>query len=282
VHTSTAIVRGRAFSVFSRWRRVIFAVASLVTLAAAAACGASDTLARRAQALRTKAETGDASAQRDLAHLYLFGGYGVPLDYAQAKNWYTKAAEQGDAQAQVGLGILYGEGHGVPQDWTQAAAWVRKAADQQYAMGQYTLGAMYEKGQGVPQDYAEAATWYRKAAEQGHAEAQYNLGFAYDHGQGVPQDSAQAAMWFRNAAEQGFAPAQCHLGQAHARGEGVSRDSVRAYMWLSIALTREPGTEMQPCVAARDAVAATMTPTQIADARKRATEWMADFKRRQK
>ena len=43
----------------------------------------------------------------------------------------------------------------------------RLAAEQGYADAQYNLGVMYANGHGVSQDYAEAAKWYRLAAEQG-------------------------------------------------------------------------------------------------------------------
>jgi hypothetical protein len=45
---------------------------------------------------------------------------GVPQDYRQAADWYRKAAEQGLAEAQYGLGFLYHNGNGVPKDETQA------------------------------------------------------------------------------------------------------------------------------------------------------------------
>ena len=34
-------------------------------------------------------------------------GYGVPEGYAVAVKWYTKAAEQGLAKAQMNLGLMY-------------------------------------------------------------------------------------------------------------------------------------------------------------------------------
>ena len=40
-------------------------------------------------------------------------GQGVPQDYEQAFKWYTKAAEQGYAQAQNNLGVCYQGGKGV-------------------------------------------------------------------------------------------------------------------------------------------------------------------------
>jgi TPR repeat protein len=68
----------------------------------------------------------------------------------------------------------------------------REKAEQGEADAQFNLGLLYANGEGVPQDYAEARTWYLKAAEQGDAKAQFNLGLLYSHGWGVPQDKAEA------------------------------------------------------------------------------------------
>ena len=68
----------------------------------------------------------------------------------------------------------------MPQDYAAAVSWYRKAADQGDANAQYNLGIMYDNGQGVPQDYAAAAAWYRKAADQGDARGQSNLGLMYE------------------------------------------------------------------------------------------------------
>jgi hypothetical protein len=62
----------------------------------------------------------------------------------------------------------------------------RQAAEQGYAEAQYNLGVMYANGEGVPEDDTEAVKWYRKAAEQGLAKAQYNLGGRYDFGNAPP------------------------------------------------------------------------------------------------
>jgi TPR repeat protein len=49
--------------------------------------------------------------------------------------------------------------------------WYRLAADQGNADAQFYLGLLYDNGKGVPQDYAEAVKWLRKAADQGLADA---------------------------------------------------------------------------------------------------------------
>jgi len=86
-------------------------------------------------------------------------------------------------------------GFDVSKDYAQAMQWYRKAADQGNADAQNAIGEMYLKGQGVRQDYAQAMRWYRKAADQGLAEARNNVGYLYSRGLGVPQDCAVAAKW---------------------------------------------------------------------------------------
>jgi TPR repeat protein len=121
------------------------------------------------------------------------------LDALKAK------AAQGDAQAQLNLGIAYHDGKGVPRDDVEAVKWYRQAAAQGNAQAQSNLGVMYHQGEGVPRDDAEAVKWYRQAAAQGDAWAQYNLGITYERGEGVPRDDAEAVEWYRQAAAQGVA-----------------------------------------------------------------------------
>jgi TPR repeat protein len=59
--------------------------------------------------LHPLAEQGDANAQNNLGVLY-YNGEGVPQDYVQARQWFEKAAVQGDANAQNSLGLLYHNG----------------------------------------------------------------------------------------------------------------------------------------------------------------------------
>ena len=123
-----------------------------------------------------------------------------------------EAADQGHADAQYNIGVIYDNGHGVAQYDSATMKWFRMAADQELAEAQGNLGSMYESGQGVAQDYSAAMKWYRMAADQGDALAQYNLGCMYYQGQGVAQDYSAAMKWYRMAADQGDAKAQCNLG----------------------------------------------------------------------
>jgi uncharacterized protein len=54
---------------------------------------------------------------------------------------------------------MYANGEGVPKDDTEAMKWSRKAADRGNAAAQLNLGLMYAKGLGVPQDFVQAYMW---------------------------------------------------------------------------------------------------------------------------
>ena len=165
-----------------------------------------------------------------------------------------------------------------PKESAEVAA-IRVKANAGDAQAQSTLGMSY-LGRGVPQDYAQAASWFRKAAEQGLADAQSILGSMSERGWGVPQDYAEAASWFRKAAEQGLADAQNILGSMSERGWGVPQDFVEAHKWLNLAASRASAAYQRTYAETRDAVAKLMTPAQIAEAQRRASEWLAAFEQR--
>ena len=84
-------------------------------------------------------------------------------DFATALREWRPLAEQGDANAQTKLGIMYDKGQGVPKNHAEAAKWYRKAAEQGDADGQTKLGNMYRSGFGVPKwvpDGMEGRVWY--------------------------------------------------------------------------------------------------------------------------
>jgi TPR repeat protein len=126
-------------------------------------------------------------------------------------------------------------------------------------------------------DYATELQILRRLAEQGNALAQLGLGLMYAKGQGVPQDYAQAFVWYRKAADQGDGRAQLGLGVMYANGKGVPQDYVRAHMWFNIAAGAQGASDAwvrDLSVKWRDLVATRMTPAQIAEARRMASEWM--------
>ncbi len=190
------------------------------------------------RALAVAAEQGDAEAQFKLGVMYE-EGEGVPQDDEEAVKWLRLAAEQGHADAQVRLGAHYLNkivfASYRDQDQEEAVKWYRLAAEQGHADAQYNLGWMYDEPHGVPRDDEEAVKWYRLAAEQEHAEAQDSLGLMYQNGRGVRQDDEEAVKWYRLSAEQGNASGQFYLGRMYENGDGVQQDDEEAVKWYRLA-----------------------------------------------
>ncbi|MDR3293678.1 MAG: hypothetical protein LBT20_06215 [Clostridiales bacterium] len=171
-----------------------------------------------------KAKQGDAEAQL-IVGIMNEHGEGVPQNLEEAARWYKKSAKQDNANAQNNLGYAYQTGRGVPQDAGEAVKWYAKAADQDNANGLYNLGNSYYAGNGVKKNTAKAAALYEKAAEKGHSDAQNNLGYLYETGEGVPADTAEAVRWYGYAANQGNVYAQNHLGATSDPTEYPPRDT---------------------------------------------------------
>jgi Sel1 repeat len=180
-----------------------------------------------------------------------------------------RAAERGDADAQLSQGTMLVQGKATPQDYAQAAQWYRKAALQGKSLAQYNLGVMYQQGHGVDKNDAQAIEWFRKAAAQGDAPAQYNLGVMTKKGNGIRRDPAQAMEWFRKAALQGYAHAQAALGLMYEQGQGAPRDYAQAYQWYSLAALAGD----QAALADGDRLKPHMNKRQLADGQRLVREW---------
>ena len=66
-------------------------------------------------------------------------------------------------------------------DYETALAEFTKAAEDGDMNAQFNLGVMYENGQGVEQSDLKAAEWYQKAADNGHPEAPMALQVLYEY-----------------------------------------------------------------------------------------------------
>ena len=83
----------------------------------------------------------------------------------------AKAAEQGDANAQLNLGVMYRNGQGVPKDDSQAVNWYRKAAEQGHSEALFKLAKIYELGSDIEQNFVLAQTFYNLSEVAGNKNA---------------------------------------------------------------------------------------------------------------
>ena len=139
-------------------------------------------LEQQRELLIREAKAGALPAQKLLALMYKTGMGPFQKDAKQAVFWYRKAADQGDAEAQVSLGECYDEGFGVGIDYVSGTGcakdpekgfeYLTKAAKQGNARAYRCLGICYENALGTPKDIEKALTAYKKAVELGDKEAQ--------------------------------------------------------------------------------------------------------------
>jgi TPR repeat protein len=102
------------------FQRALVAMWLVLFCSAASAIDFAKTLA--------EAEQGDTGAMHNVGAMYASGG-NVKLDYAQAMDWFQRAALRGRYESMYSLGIMYRFGQGVDVDMVQASAWYTLAAE---------------------------------------------------------------------------------------------------------------------------------------------------------
>lgn len=101
-------------------------------------------------------------------------------------NTLLKKARNGDAGAQLDVGVYYEEGfvnsNGkriVVKDPTKAVRWYRLAAEQGNSAAQNQLGVCLSTGTGTRRDLKQAISWTSKALAHGDPTAAHNLATIY-------------------------------------------------------------------------------------------------------
>lgn len=113
-------------------------------------------------------------------------------DLKLSMSLWRKASNAGHAPAQVWLGDILDKA----EEDVEAATWYRKAAEQGSAAGEYGLGQMYAKGEGVKKDFAQARTYISRAAEKNYLLAVVAMMEMYKSGSlGESRDPVLAAQW---------------------------------------------------------------------------------------
>ena len=121
--------------------------------------------------LHPLAEAGDARAEYIIGSMCEFG-LGIPQNYREARNWYKRAYEKGDAMAVIKTGEIQHQGLlGMEINYPVARTIFSDAARKGIPEAQYYLASMYENAEGVAVNLVEAHTWYNLAASNGYEDA---------------------------------------------------------------------------------------------------------------
>jgi TPR repeat protein len=141
--------------------------------------------------LKFAADKGDIEAQIALGVFYFYQNL-IP----RSIKYFTMAAEKGNIEAQYELAKLH-------KDKNETFKWLKLAAmNSNHPQIQYEVGMKYYNGIGVDKDYKEAFNWLLFSAKQGFPLAQNRLGIMYYTGKGVEKDYKKAKEWFKLAAKQ--------------------------------------------------------------------------------
>lgn len=244
-----------------------------------AAFGAGD-YAKARQLYTAIAESGVAANRHAMAQLgrIFEEGLGGVADPDQALDWYSQAADAGDADSALYVASVY-RGAGTEADEVRAARYFaiasksgdataigavdryRSLANASYVGGRYaeairyyqplaeggdtsvmyTLGLMHEQGQGTAPNAAEARRWFRRSANSGDPRGINELASMYATGDGVGRDDRRAAELWRQAAEAGNLSAMVNLAQMYERGLGVAQSTPQAIEWNERAAAQGSG-----------------------------------------
>ncbi|MGS0972751.1 MAG: SEL1-like repeat protein [Candidatus Izemoplasmataceae bacterium] len=196
--------------------------------------------------------------------IYIALGIGVEPNVEEAIAWFTKAALQGQVDAQQELGFMHSIAFSEQQD-NESIYWFKKAAEQGCSISTYmiardflysgdieqsikwfekahTLGneeASYELGKIFEfkiknnPDYEMAIKWYMIAAKQHNDyESQFRLGRIYQYGHGVEKNINEALNWYKKAAIQNYKEACFKLGILYSSGKIIKEDDKQAIKWF--------------------------------------------------
>jgi len=185
--------------------------------------------------------------------------------FVLARQWYEKAADNGDGYAMGSLAIMLDAGVGGPRDPERArqlragvashsdadfakkatvdpatsamsVAWqsghfedalkaAHELANQGNSAAQVVIGRSFYTGVGSPQNYANALPWFQKAAAQNNPDAIFFLGLMYEWGHGVPQDIQKAQSLLDQAGSLGQRYAQMEAKGMRMEGEAAAQQA---------------------------------------------------------
>jgi len=182
---------------------------------------------------RPDAIAGNPDAQFNLAQAYKLGR-GVPVDLAQAEEWYRRAALQGHEQAQDNYALaLFQNGKRA-----EAVPWLEKSAARGEPRAQLVLGTMLFNGDAVAKDWVRAYALMLRSSASGLPQGSQTLA---QMDQYIPAEVRQQGIALARQYENGRVAAQ---DPPELAGKGSSGSIRRAEVPASLA-TNEAGSTLK-------------------------------------
>jgi len=109
--------------------------------------------------LEILASNGDVDRAIFLGTNYQYGYNGVAKEINTAIKWYKIAKDNGSAEAEYRLGLIYVGGDGVPSNYSQGFKFLIASAKKGYNHAQGEVSSLYLSGKGVRQNLILAHVW---------------------------------------------------------------------------------------------------------------------------
>ncbi|WP_298981736.1 tetratricopeptide repeat protein [uncultured Roseibium sp.] len=156
---------------------------------------------RAIEGLEKKARDGSASSAKTLGRIFRDGEF-LPADLSQAKDWFLRSADLGDAGAMHDLGQMILASDPDEDSIQNALNWLRLAAKAEHGGALTALGRLHlREVYGLPSQ--EAVDFFERGVDVGHPGAMEELGRLYAVGQHVPQDRTKALELAGKGADRG-------------------------------------------------------------------------------
>ncbi len=183
-------------------------------------------------ALRARAAQGEAQAQLQLG-LVFFSGPASEAERIEGAKWLVAASDQGSWQADATLGDVYLRVSGPPEFKTTGLRLLERAA----RMG--STFALWElwKHHGAKGEIAAGLPWLERLSSADDPRGLLDLGFLHIKGEWVERDLERAELLISKAAFKGDDEAQYWLAYHHEMGE-FERDLKQARAWYLEAAKR--------------------------------------------
>ncbi|KAH6651711.1 hypothetical protein BKA67DRAFT_537571 [Truncatella angustata] len=156
-------------------------------------------------------------------------GEGMKQNFGNAKKWFERGVQHGDAQSQWGLGVMALKGYGMTKNVQRATEFFKAAADQEHGPAQVALGALH-LDQGTNDDLKIANHYFESAARYGNVEAMYYLAEMMHHGVGRDKMCNSALNYYKAVSEKAEPFVSSWAEANHAYDEGDIELAVLDYV----------------------------------------------------
>jgi len=187
---------------------------------------------------RQSSAQGQSIGWFDLGWMYAHG-LGVAQDWVQANIYYRRSAELGWPRGQLMAGICSLAGYGRPINFDEAIEWFTKAAAHGERDGIKWISSYAFAKRLSPDAGRAAVTALRQAVDEGSMEAADVLGRLYMSGIHLPSDRQKASEYLSLAATNGIPGAAAQLGFAYFNSNLGPPQLAEGWAWVQYAAERD-------------------------------------------